>query len=121
MKKLMYLFALLCISSCTIVDDSCEQEIVGTYVGTHSCSIASSKTVTVTISGTDGDYTINIDPPVGLLTDEFEQDGCEFSYDVGSFGNKKSAELSVSGTTLTYSKSGDSFGALPCRFTGEKQ
>ncbi|MEM9547226.1 MAG: hypothetical protein AAGA77_14695 [Bacteroidota bacterium] len=123
MKKLNYFTLLLLASftSCVIADDSCDQDITGIYVGSQSCSFASSKTITVTITGTDEAYTLSFEPNSALIEEELEQDGCGFSYNTGSLGNKKSGELTIVGDTLRYSTSGDSFGGLPCKFTGVRQ
>ena len=109
------------LSSCTIIDDSCEENIAGVYVGNQSCSIASSKTITITITGVDGNYALSFEPNSALIEEELEQDGCGFSYTTGSLGNKRSGEITIIGDTLRYSTSGDGFGGLPCKFTGVRQ
>ena len=120
--NLLFTFLLIfLISSCSIVDDSCEENIAGVYVGQQSCSIASSKTITVTIEGIDGNYRLSFEPNTALIEEELEQDGCGFSYSTGSLGNKKSGEITIIGDTLRYSTSGDDYGGLPCKFTGVRQ
>ena len=123
MKNILFILSLILIvfSSCSVIDDSCDENIAGVYVGNQSCSFASSRTITVTITGVDGNYSLSFEPNTALIEEELEQDGCGFSYTTGSLGNKKSGEITIVGDTMRYSTSGDSFGGLPCRFTGVRQ
>lgn len=118
MKNL--LFALLAVCTVAFVgcgDDepACEFELAGTYVGTESTAGVESD-ATIIISGTDGDYSIS---GGSLVADNLDQDGCNFSYEVGAFGVGGSVDGSFDGTTLEWERFVG--GVSTTTFTGTKQ
>jgi len=122
------LFILLSIlnSSCIIEGSggTCEQNLAGVYMGkqtTPTFLTPSVKTVTLTISGTEGDYRVSAEPDSALREEELEQDGCGFDYRTGPVGNKITGEVTIVGDSIWYKTSGDNFGVFPTRFSGIRQ
>ena len=122
MKNLI--FALLAVCAVTFVscggDDGCDSDFAGTYTGDWVCGdgIGSVEGVTVTISGTDGSYSISSDFLTGSSLD---QDGCTLSYDNTALGLGESASVTISdSSTLTVVRSISAGVTQTCTFTGTK-
>jgi len=109
---LLFVCALFALTSCG--DDGCDLDLSGTYTGMNDCA-GVSVDATVTISGTDGDYSVS-----GVVSNSsLDQDGCTLSYEVSAIGvTVEKVTITLSGTTLTVVQ--ELLGVTACTFTGTK-
>gem|GEM_PF-1841736 len=100
-------------------DDGCDSDFAGTYTGDWVCGdgIGSIEGVTVTISGSDGSYSVSSDFLTGSSLD---QDGCTLSYDNTALGLGESGSVTISDSTLTVIRSISAGVTQTCTFTGTK-
>ncbi len=114
---LLFVAALFTLVSCG--GEDCVEDFAGTYTGTNACSLLGDSDETVTITGTDGDYTVS---GAGLASSTLDQDGCTLSYDVTPLGTGETVSITLSGTTLTVVREIKVLSAVTetCTFTGTK-
>lgn len=120
MKNLFFAFAaLLAITFTSCGDDGCDSDFTGTYTGTLECGDGSTtEDVEVTITGEDGDYTLNGSEFAGGSLD---QDGCTLSYDISAFGAGEEGSITISGGTLTIVRTTKAVLAdIECTYIGTK-
>ena len=112
---LLFICTLFALTSCG-GDDGCTEDLTGTYTGNDVCSGTTFDDVSVTISGTEGNYTIS----GWYSSTDVKQDGCDLSYSNTLFGVGEEVELSFSGNTLTLLQKESATGTTICTFTGTK-
>ena len=120
LKYLAFLIFALLFSSCSLLDNSCDQDMSGMYEGIYDCSFIQSvkRNVVFIVDGSDGDYIITTDRMVGLESDGFTQDNCGFKYKSGPIGARKEGEMTIDGDVMMFKVGSNGFGTLPCRFEG---
>lgn len=116
MKNLFFaLFAVVALGFASCGDSGCDLDLAGVYTGTETCAGVATDSVTVTVTGTEGNYGVTVS---SRTLSTIEQDGCTLTSETSTILGSDITEFEFSEGSVTFEQR--VLGVTTCTFTGTK-